>query len=132
MLGAEEFQSVHVLHIHAILLTTNCTCMLLDLTRDMLFQWGCVLLVWQLKINDGISQVVFVDACQCLSKSSVTVQKESGCSTDIQLDHQFLHKTQLQILQSLLIYTIYYYDYASLPYAMTELFRNLSISTSGC
>ncbi len=57
----------------------------------MLFQRSFVLLIGRCKVSDGISKIVFINACQCLPKPSVAVQEKGWCGADVKLHHQSLH-----------------------------------------
>ncbi len=61
----------------------------------MLFQRSFVLLIGQCKVCDGISKIVFIDACQCLPKPCIAVQEKCWCGADIKLHHQSLHTATL-------------------------------------
>ena len=62
---------------------------------QILFQRSFVLLIGQCKVSDGISNIVFIDACQCLPKPSIAVQEKCWCGADIKLHHQSLHTANL-------------------------------------
>ncbi len=61
----------------------------------MLFQRSFVLLIGQCKVSDGVSKIVFIDACQCLPKPCIAVQEKCWCGADIKLHHQSLHTAAL-------------------------------------
>ena len=69
-----------------------------------LLQWCIVLITGEPKLNDGIAQVVFIDACQRVAKPLISVKEECWRCFDLKTDHQFLQARNTHVVQGLLLH----------------------------